>query len=136
MVNLQNIKVKVGQNFEIVCPFPVGAIYTSMKNISPANIFGGTWTAIDGGKYLRAANDSHTGGSNTISVEQMPSHTHTSVDSIVHVGENTTGPCVADSANTPAWWYAWANRVTMSYTGGGQPFYPTYQNVYAWYRVA
>ena len=91
---------------------------------------------IDGGKYLRAASDSKTGGSDTISVEQMPSHSHTSIDSIVRISANTSGPCVADSANTPAWWYAWANKVAMSYTGGGQPFYPTYQNMYAWYRGA
>ena len=79
---------------------------------------------IDGGKYLRAASDSKTGGSDTISVEQMPRHSHTSVDSIVHVSGNTSGPCVADSANTPAWWYAWANSVAMSYTGGGATVLP------------
>lgn len=79
---------------------------------------------IDGGKYLRAASDSKTGGSDTISVEQMPRHSHTSVDSIVYVSGNTSGPCVADSANTPAWWYAWANSLTMSYAGGGATVLP------------
>lgn len=119
MINLQNVKAKVGQDFESICPFPIGAIYTSMTDTSPAESFGGTWTVIDGGKYLRAASDSKTGGSDTISVEQMPSHSHTSIDSIVRISANTSGPCVADSANTPAWWYAWANKVAMSYTGGG-----------------
>lgn len=119
MINLQNVKAKVGQDFESVCPFPIGAIYTSMTDTSPAESFGGTWTVIDGGKYLRAASDSKTGGSDTISVEQMPRHNHTSIDNIVRVSANTSGPCVADSANTPAWWYAWANSVAMSYTGGG-----------------
>lgn len=82
MINLQNVKAKVGQDFESVCPFPIGAIYTSMTDTSPAESFGGTWTVIDGGKYLRAANDSQAGGSDTISVKQMPSHTHGTTRSI------------------------------------------------------
>lgn len=53
-----------------------------MTDTSPAESFGGTWTVIDGGKYLRAANDSQAGGSDTISVEQMPSHAHGATRSI------------------------------------------------------
>lgn len=136
MVNLQNIKVKLEQDFESICPFPIGAIYTSITNTSPAANFGGTWIAIDGGKYFRAANDSQTGGSDTISVEQMPSHTHGATRSISETlsanSEGTANFALTGKAVDRK--YTW--DVFTTSTGGGQPFYPTYQNVYAWYRVA
>lgn len=136
MVNLQNIKVKLEQDFESICPFPIGAIYTSITNTSPAANFGGTWIAIDGGKYFRAANDSQTGGSDTISVEQMPSHTHGATRSISEtLSANSEGTAnFALTGKVVDRKYTW--DVFTTSTGGGQPFYPTYQNVYAWYRVA
>lgn len=48
--------------------YPVGAIYISTSNSSPATLFGGTWEAIWDGYYLRA---SSSGGGNTLN-EQLP----------------------------------------------------------------
>lgn len=48
----------------------------SSNSTSPADIYGGTWSAISGGRYMRAAAAWGNGGSNTITINQMPSHTH------------------------------------------------------------
>lgn len=69
-------------------PFPVGAIYMSVDSRNPSTIFGGTWTQIKD-RFLLAAGDTYksgnTGGSTThlhstgnctLTVNQIPSHTH------------------------------------------------------------
>ena len=57
---------------------PVGAIYLSTASTSPASLFGGSWSQITS-RFLYATTSSNwTGGSNThtLSVSEMPSHTH------------------------------------------------------------
>lgn len=120
MLNIQNVKVKVEQGFEKICPFPVGYVYQSMEDTSPAEVFGGTWTKVDDGRYLRAASDSKTGGSDTISVSQMPSHTHAFGSNVVYTtGESGTKPCLPGSQDINPWWTVWANNRSVSSTGGG-----------------
>lgn len=48
--------------------YPVGAIYISVDSTSPGDIFGGTWSQISDGYYLRASSD---GGGNTLD-EELP----------------------------------------------------------------
>lgn len=48
----------------------------SQTNTSPGSIYGGTWSSITGGRYMRAAGAWGNGGSNTITVDQMPAHSH------------------------------------------------------------
>ena len=61
--------------------YPVGSIYKSTKNISPAEIFGGTWEQITN-VFLLACGDTYsansTGGSatKTITTANLPSHSH------------------------------------------------------------
>lgn len=77
MRNQQNVKVRNGSSWETICPFPVGYVYMSSNSTSPANIYGGTWSPISGGRYMRAAAAWGNGGSNTITADQMPKHKHT-----------------------------------------------------------
>lgn len=61
--------------------YPVGSIYISKKNVSPATLFGGTWAQIKD-RFLLAAGSSYavgsTGGSEkvTLTSEQLPKHSH------------------------------------------------------------
>ena len=58
--------------------YPVGAIYQSWSSISPASLFGGSWSQITE-KFLYCANSAGgTGGASTVtlSVQQMPAHSH------------------------------------------------------------
>ena len=71
--------------------YPVGSIYISMNSTNPSTLFGGTWEAFGQGRVLIGAgtgNDGSTslsftaGGTggeykHTLSVSEMPSHTHT-----------------------------------------------------------
>lgn len=62
--------------------YPVGSIYMSVSNANPGTLFGGTWQQIQG-KFLLGASTGHTAGSTggaetvTLSVAQLPAHTHT-----------------------------------------------------------
>lgn len=63
--------------------YPVGSIYMSVNDTSPATLFGGTWEEIAGGRVLMGADSTYTLGStggsytHTLSADEMPSHTHT-----------------------------------------------------------
>lgn len=59
--------------------YPVGSIYLTMADTSPADLFGGTWKKLSGGYLYAAATDAgSTGGSNsfTLSTANLPAHTH------------------------------------------------------------
>ena len=59
---------------------PVGEVYlTTSSTFNPNTAFGGTWTQLTGNQYLRimSGNMAQTGGSNTITVDNLPSHSHT-----------------------------------------------------------
>ena len=61
--------------------YPVGSIYWSSRNTSPASLFGGTWTQIQN-RFLIGAGGSYvvnsTGGeaTHTLTAAEMPSHNH------------------------------------------------------------
>ena len=63
--------------------YPVGSIYMSVNNVSPATFLGGTWEALDDGRVLIGANSAHpageTGGEekHNLTSSEMPSHKHT-----------------------------------------------------------
>ena len=61
--------------------YPIGSYYWSDKNISPGDIFGGSWTQIRG-KFLFASDSNHnvgeTGGEekHRLTIDEIPSHNH------------------------------------------------------------
>lgn len=144
MVNLQNIKVKANNSFQTVCPFPIGYVYMSSNSTSPGSIYGGTWASISGGRYMRAAGAWGNGGSNTIKIDNMPSHYHTMGGGRAHgfywgdsdftVSTDANAFAGAPSGNKLGTKQSTWARTDL--TGEGKNFYPTYQNVWAWYRIA
>ncbi len=61
--------------------YPIGAIYISTTNVSPAILFGGTWEQISNRFLLASENGQglgQTGGEASVSLteSQMPRHTH------------------------------------------------------------
>ena len=62
--------------------YPVGSLYWSSKSTNPASLFGGTWVQIKD-RFVLACGDTYktvgaTGGASsvTLSVSNMPSHSH------------------------------------------------------------
>lgn len=61
--------------------YPIGSIYLSVNDTSPASLFGGTWEKIQD-RFLLASGSSYslgaTGGEAThlLTIEEMPSHRH------------------------------------------------------------
>ena len=86
--------------------YPVGSIFMSSHSVSPANIFGGTWSALTDQKFLLPSDAwDAVGGevTHTLTVDEMPHHWH-------NIQENTQG----------AWqnMYLWRTNVS-----GGQLWY-------------
>lgn len=116
--------------------WPVGAIYSSTVNVSPADLFGfGVWEPIRG-VFLLAENDEHPAGStggefeHTLTVAEMPSHTHNikAASDMIQAG---TGRSQINTGGTE-----WGGVVT--YAGGSQPHNntPPHLSVYMWKRVS
>lgn len=124
--------------------YPVGAIYISYNSTSPATLFGGTWTAING-RFLLAQNSTYTAGStggeatHKLTVSEMPSHTHN-----VYIDNNFRAFFNADFSQ--AWHQSLVNSSKHDTssgfyngaTGGGQAHnnMPPYLSVYMWRRTA
>ena len=76
-----NVPITINRTplFDLI--YPVGSIYMSTNTIDPTTIFGGTWERIKD-RFLLAAGDIYdagtTGGksSTTLTVENLPSHSH------------------------------------------------------------
>ena len=62
--------------------YPVGSVYLSVNDISPASLFGDTWEQIED-VFLLGAGSAYTAGStggestHTLTVQEMPVHSHT-----------------------------------------------------------
>ena len=57
--------------------YPIGAVYTSWVNTSPASLFGGTWTAIPANLFLRSITAGTAGGTGGHAEIQAHGHTTT-----------------------------------------------------------
>lgn len=136
MRNLQNIQVRIGSGFETVCPFPVGAIYQSTSSTSPAYIYGGGWTPLTDGRFLRPQGSwNNLGGENehTLTVAEIPSHQHMSTDAgrtgNIGSGAGYTAPIINNYGGNAAY---------TSWTGGSAAHnnIPAYRTCYCWYRTS
>lgn len=115
--------------------YPVGSIYMSVNSTSPETLFGGTWEQIQG-RFLLGASSTYAAGStggkatHTLTVDEMPSHTH-KLDGYEGDGA-TTGWSVSRAKQT----YSALSGIKS--TGGGKAHnnMPPYLSVYIWNRTA
>lgn len=122
--------------------YPVGSVYMSMDATSPAELFGGTWQKRTD-RFLVAAGNAYeagaTGGSGsvTLTVDQIPSHTHIAANYESMVGWEGSSPSRSYLNNTNDG-YVGSNNPTTKATGGGQAHEnrPPYLAVYMWIRTA
>lgn len=116
--------------------YPVGAIYLSTSATDPATLFGGTWERIQD-RFLLCAGTTYAAGStggeasHKLTVEEMPSHRHTS-----SVHKEAYGTYVSAGGEEVA--LAATKQTNTGYAGGGSAHnnMPPYLAVYAWRRTA
>lgn len=116
--------------------YPVGAIYQSTVETSPASLFGGTWEQLKN-RFLLGAGNSYsagaTGGEAThaLSIDEMPTHNHTLANP-VGSGTGTVSGYLWSTTNQD-----WGTMETES-SGGSEAHnnMPPYLVVYMWKRVA
>lgn len=121
--------------------YPVGRIYFSTVNVSPASFMGGSWARIQD-KFLLCAGTSYAAGTTggeanvTLTVNQMPSHRHQAVgyNEAIPGGSGNflaLGRRTSDSPNVEL-------QNAIETAGGNQSHnnMPPYLAVYAWRRAA
>lgn len=136
------IQNKISAYWETI--YPVGSIYVSVSDTSPAKLFGGSWDRIKD-RFLLASGNSYSAGStggeskHKLTVDELPSHRH-------GWATQETNPTYAVS--WPSWeWRASSvqqentpNSVAghTNYVGGSQAHnnMPPYLAVYVWKRTA
>lgn len=101
--------------------YPIGSLYFSTIDTSPASFIGGQWIKISDDTMIGAGNG--YSGSHTITAEQMPSHAHANPVAITWGGDagNYRSIC---TTNSPFWSKADWHNATDS-TGGGKIILPT-----------
>lgn len=123
MVNLQNIQMKSGSNFTIVCPFPVGCVYMSSTNTSPAFVFGGIWKRVRRRHLFPISyNSTPAGGSTGGSWTQTLHHWHISGDLVARFdpmylsgGTNYMVWKYKASPTSGNWYYTSYNTIPSGY---------------------
>ena len=123
--------------------YPVGCIYTSMSPTSPDTLFGGSWTPIVDRFLWCTSGSLETGGSATITINNLPSHNHV-VQSIIYPSNTLGNPDGATDSSSSSETYEnrryWRGVGSASYTttstGNNVAYYPPYMTCYAWYRTA
>lgn len=139
LLNSSNIYYEGGGTTLDKILYPIGSIYMSVNSTNPSQLFGGTWTQISG-RFLyctttsKTTGGSSTTGSTTLTVNQIPSHSHL-------IGKQTTGISASSGSTSATIWWDSNSGVASTSVGGGQGHthsqnLPPYFTVYCWYRVS
>jgi uncharacterized lipoprotein NlpE involved in copper resistance len=92
--------------------YPVGSIYMSVNNVSPATLFGGTWEQIQD-RFLLAAGSNYSAGSTGGSANaSLPAHTHSVSGTAASGGAHThtvSGTAASNGAHTHSMNKLWSN---------------------------
>ena len=141
--------------------YPVGSIYMSAVNTSPASFLGGTWERLTGGLLYGAVSSYGSGNgtgtstnSHTLTVSEMPSHGHiqswagndgttnnlvTNKTTGSHAERNTFGTGSGCRYNAQTAWHGSGATIIGTGTtgeGGGHSHNIPYISVFVWRRTA
>ena len=141
--------------------YPIGSIYTSVNETNPNELFGGTWEQIVDRFLYCTSSGGETGGSKTLTVDNLPSHNHNFTGDVIEgnfgfaadtgIGSpwshyinsgpfTTTTPTKYRVEFSEALGYSFHFEATpsgtISNTGSGTDYMPPYITVYAWKRTA
>lgn len=95
--------------------YPVGSIYQSTKNTSPASIVGGTWSAIQG-RFLLGQSSSYAVNSQngkatvTLTLTQIPAHDHKMNVNYAFAGWTGTSPGAYMTKDPKEWFDSYSGE--------------------------
>lgn len=92
--------------------YPVGSIYMSANNVSPALLFGGTWEQIKDRFLLAAGNTYAAGGTGGSADASLPAHTHTVSGTAASNGAHThtvSGTAASNGAHSHGMGSIWSD---------------------------
>lgn len=128
--------VTVGNKSLLNLIYPIGSIYMSVQDVSPATFIGGTWERLKD-RFLLGAGDTYTAGNtggeatHVLTIDEMPSHTH-KLDrgNYGNLRREEIAYSNGESVQSDSW--------GVQSTGGGQAHnnMPPYLVVYMWKRTA
>ena len=143
------LKIKlIGGDDPLNSLHPVGSIFISTENTSPASMFGGEWEQI-GGRFLLGADSTYEAGStggeatHTLTMKEMPNHYHNAY--MLGLGGTADAPAYFAAFNQSAYTYNFANTTSNTLDvaatirkGDGEAHnnMPPYLSVYMWKRVS
>lgn len=138
LITCNNILYEGGATLDKIL-YPIGSIYMSVNSTNPSQLFGGTWEQISG-RFLyctttsKTTGGSTTTGSTTLTVNQIPSHSHL-------IGKQTSGLAGSAGEETAVMFWDSNSGIASTSVGGGQGHthpqnLPPYFTVYCWYRVS
>ena len=119
--------------------YPVGSIYMSINNVSPATLFGGKWVQIKG-RFLLGASDVYkantTGGEAThaLTTDEMPNHQHSIW--FPNSGGEQSAEIGYPEAGSRKTYYAEASKTAGAGGGAAHNNMPPYLVVYMWRRLS
>lgn len=123
--------------------YPIGAVYISVNETSPASLFGGTWAAISAGYALWTTTTTGTG--NTTIAAGLPNITG-SVDHVASVAGISTSGCFSgtsdsgssnsDGTGTDNMQINFSAANSNSIYGNSTTVQPPAYRVFAWRRTA
>ena len=126
--------------------YPVGSLYFTSSETSPATLFGGTWKKLEHAFIYGAASgdtisDTIAGeATHTLTVDEMPTHRHspTNGGSFLSIGCTSGTEITHGFASGAAWQNMNKGRSSIGYTGNGDPHnnMPPYIFRNIWERTA
>ena len=143
---LDALEENVSSSISLLDCYPIGAIYQSWENTSPASLFGGSWVQIQN-QFLYASGNKQLGTYggeefHALSVAELPSHTHTSKYRTViwdQPGLNKIYTItINNEPNIDDFWMIGYGGEVVDYTGSnwGHNNMPPYLVVNIWRRTA
>ena len=99
--NVTGLQTALDAKTTLLAVWPIGSIYTSVTSANPSTLFGGNWEAFGAGRVMIGLDSNDTdfdtveeiGGTktHTLSIAEMPSHTHGFTAHQTTSGDNDRG---------------------------------------------
>lgn len=116
--------------------YPIGSIYMSFSNVSPANLFGGSWEQITDRFLLSSSGAGNTGGEAThvLTEPEMPKHQH----DVAYQERDNTGDVTAWGASMVQGVCNYNWHGYTDHRGNSQPHnnMPPYITIFCWRRIS